>query len=315
MKSLVVLAATIVCAALTSATVAAQGTAQKEIPVLHVRGNVYMLVGAAANAAVQAGNDGVLLVDTLTANEANAAMTAIRAISPRPVRWIINTHDHLEHTGGNAVIGDQGKFFVGNTRTDVGAHIVSHVDVLQAMSATSGNTAPHLRRGRPTPISQIRRTSSSTGKPSRFFMNRTLIRAVTASCSSAAPMSSARGTFSRRIDFRHRRRAGRQHQRPYRSVESHSSTHSSGGQPGRRHRWSFREAAISCDEADVAEYRDMVTIVRDRVQDMVKKGMTLEQVKAARPSRDYDPAFNRPDYTGDMFVEAVYRSLTAGGRR
>ena len=45
-----------------------------------------------------------------------------------------------------------------------------------------------------------------------------------------------------------------------------------------------------CDSADVAYYRDMVTIVRDRVQDMVKKGMTLDQVKAARPTRDYDPA-------------------------
>jgi glyoxylase-like metal-dependent hydrolase (beta-lactamase superfamily II) len=64
-----------------------------------------------------------------------------------------------------------------------------------------------------------------------------------------------------------------------------------------------------CDEADVAEYRDMVTIVRDRVQDLVKKGMSLEQVKAARLTRDYDPVYGTPQYTGEMFVEAVYRSL------
>ena len=61
-----------------------------------------------------------------------------------------------------------------------------------------------------------------------------------------------------------------------------------------------------CDSADVAYYRDLVTIIRDRVQDMVKKGMTLEQVKAARPSRDYDPRYGN----GDQFVESVYKSLS-----
>jgi cyclase len=66
------------------------------------------------------------------------------------------------------------------------------------------------------------------------------------------------------------------------------------------------------DMADVAYYRDMVTIVRDRVQDLVKKGMSLDQVKAARPTRDYDPRFGATTgaWTTDMFVEAVYKSLT-----
>src|SRR5213075_58901 len=66
-----------------------------------------------------------------------------------------------------------------------------------------------------------------------------------------------------------------------------------------------------CDEADVVEYRDMVTIIRDRVQDMIKKGMTLEQVKAAKPTRDYDPLYGSTTgfWTTDMFVEAVYKSL------
>ena len=65
------------------------------------------------------------------------------------------------------------------------------------------------------------------------------------------------------------------------------------------------------DIGDVINYREMVTIVRDRVQDMVKKNLTLEQVKAARPTRDYDPLYNTQGafITGDAFVEAVYRSL------
>jgi glyoxylase-like metal-dependent hydrolase (beta-lactamase superfamily II) len=66
-----------------------------------------------------------------------------------------------------------------------------------------------------------------------------------------------------------------------------------------------------CDEADVVEYRDMVVIVKDRVQAMIKKGLTLEQVKAARPTLDYDPLYGalKGAWTTDMFIEAVYRSL------
>jgi glyoxylase-like metal-dependent hydrolase (beta-lactamase superfamily II) len=67
-----------------------------------------------------------------------------------------------------------------------------------------------------------------------------------------------------------------------------------------------------CDSADVAYYRDMVTIIRDRVQDMIKKGMTLAQVKAAKPTSDYDPRYGSTtgSWTTDMFVEVVYKSLS-----
>jgi glyoxylase-like metal-dependent hydrolase (beta-lactamase superfamily II) len=67
-----------------------------------------------------------------------------------------------------------------------------------------------------------------------------------------------------------------------------------------------------CDEADVVEYRDMLTIIRDRVQDMIKKGMTLEQVEAARPTLDYDPLYGSASgpVTTKMFVENVYYSLS-----
>jgi len=69
------------------------------------------------------------------------------------------------------------------------------------------------------------------------------------------------------------------------------------------------------DSADVAYYRDMVTIVRDRVREMIKRGMTLPQIKAAKLTRDYDPRFGRnPSWTPDMFIEAVYRSLNTKGK-
>ena len=65
------------------------------------------------------------------------------------------------------------------------------------------------------------------------------------------------------------------------------------------------------DLTDIAYYRDMVTIVRDRVQDMIKRGLTLDQVKAGKVTIDFDPIYNRRPGASEKFVEAVYRSLTA----
>ncbi len=66
------------------------------------------------------------------------------------------------------------------------------------------------------------------------------------------------------------------------------------------------------DHAEVVYYRDMLTIVRDRIQDLIEKGMTLDQVQAARPTRDWDARYGRETgaWTTDMFVEAAYRSLS-----
>ena len=68
-----------------------------------------------------------------------------------------------------------------------------------------------------------------------------------------------------------------------------------------------------CDQADVVEVRDMLTIIRDRVADLMEKGKTLDEVKAARPTRDYDRRYSTSSWTGEMLTEAVYRSLKAEG--
>ena len=67
-----------------------------------------------------------------------------------------------------------------------------------------------------------------------------------------------------------------------------------------------------CDRWELIEYRDMVTIIRDRIQAMIKKGMTVDQVKAARPTMDYDARYGADKGFGatDSFVEAVYKSLS-----
>jgi hypothetical protein len=64
------------------------------------------------------------------------------------------------------------------------------------------------------------------------------------------------------------------------------------------------------DEADLVSYRDMVVIIRDRIQDMIRRGMTLAQIQAARPALDYESRYTSPEWTAALFVEAVYRSLS-----
>jgi hypothetical protein len=66
-----------------------------------------------------------------------------------------------------------------------------------------------------------------------------------------------------------------------------------------------------CDEADVVEYRDMATIVRDRVQDLLNKGMTLKQVTDAQPALDYAPLYGQASGATDRFVEQIYKSLSS----
>jgi hypothetical protein len=68
------------------------------------------------------------------------------------------------------------------------------------------------------------------------------------------------------------------------------------------------------DYADVNEYRNMVTIIRDRVRDLVAKDNTLEQVAAARPAREFDRRYSTPSWTTDMFVAAVYEDLKKEGQ-
>jgi hypothetical protein len=66
------------------------------------------------------------------------------------------------------------------------------------------------------------------------------------------------------------------------------------------------------NEADVLEYRDMLTIIRDRVRDLVKKKMTFDQVRAAGVLLEYDGIYGRQkDWTGDMFLDVVYKEIAA----
>src|SRR5262249_295379 len=87
---------------------AVPSNAQGEIKTFHVQGNVYMLVGAGANVVVQIGDEGVVVVDTGGAQTREKVLAAIRQLSTKTIRWIINTHADTDHTGGNETMSQAG---------------------------------------------------------------------------------------------------------------------------------------------------------------------------------------------------------------
>ena len=133
-----------------------QNPGNAEIHVLAAQGNVYMLVGPGGNITVQAANDGVLLVDTQFAPLADKIVAAIRTLSKGPIRYIVDTHYHSDHTGGNEALRKAGSTITGgNVSADIrdsaeGAQIIAHQNVMNRMSAPSGAQAPTPSAAWPT---------------------------------------------------------------------------------------------------------------------------------------------------------------------
>jgi glyoxylase-like metal-dependent hydrolase (beta-lactamase superfamily II) len=281
-----------------------------EIHVLPVQGNIYMLVGAGGNITVQAGSDGILVVDTQYAELSGKILAAIGTISKGPIRYIVDTHYHQDHTGGNEPIRQAGSTIAGgNVAIDIrdaaeGAQIIAHENVLKRMSAARPGALPtrtfftdakkFFFNGEG--IEVIHQPSAHTDGDSIVFFRRSdVISTGDIFTTTNYPVIdvAAGGTIQGVIDGLNR------------IVDMIIPVYGQEGGtlviPG--------HGRLS-DRGDVINFREMTIIIRDRIQDMIKKGMTLAQVKTARPTRDYDPLYGSdPKWTTDMFVEAVYTTL------
>jgi glyoxylase-like metal-dependent hydrolase (beta-lactamase superfamily II) len=289
-----------------------------EVHILPIRDNIYMLVGAGGNITVQTGDEGILLVDTGTAAMSAKTLAAVRTLSNKPIRYIINTGDGDDHTGGNERIGKAGAIIPFGNLANVqarfsaeGASIISQLNVLTRMSTPTGKTATTPEAAWPNntystpqkklyfndePIMIMHQPANTDGNSIVLFRKADII--------SAGDLVDLTGYP--RIDVK----SGGSIQEIVTGLNRLIDTtipsgHAEGGTlviPGR---------GRLCDQGDVVVYQQMVTIVRDRIQDMVKRGMTLDQVKAAKPTADYDVRYGRMTgpWTTDMFVEASYQSL------
>jgi glyoxylase-like metal-dependent hydrolase (beta-lactamase superfamily II) len=282
-----------------------------------VQGNVHVIIGPGANITVQVGTLGVVLVDTGTAQNADAVLTTLRQLSPRPVRHIINTHSHADHVGGNEKIGASGAPISGRGVAQVGAgtapraEIIAHEETLNRMSAPAGTQAP-------TPVAAWP-TSTFSSKHKEFYYNGEGIQIVHVP---AAHTDGDSLVFFRRSDVI---ATGDLYSTvSYPIIDAQRGGTITGVLDGLNQLLDLVIAGEKTeggtmivpghgrisDEADLVEYRDMVTIIRDRIQDMVNRGMTVAQVQAAKPTMEYDGLYgSAPGWSTTQFVEAVFRGL------
>jgi len=282
-----------------------QAQAPAEINSFHVQGNVWLLVGAGGNIAVQTGDEGVLVVDTGLERNADKVLAAIKKLSDKPIRWIINTHFHPDHTGGNEVLSKAGTKTNGQP-----AEILSHENVLTRMSApavkrptASWPTDTYFPEEKDIffngeAVMLYHEPNAHTDGDSIVFFRRSdvVVAGDTFVTTSYPFIDQANGgsiqgelnALNRILDI---------------TVPAHEQEGGTYVIPGH---------GRVCDEADVLEYRDMVTIVRDRIQDMVKRKLTLDQVKAAKPTLDYDRHYGSDTgfVTTAGFIEAIYKDLS-----
>ena len=278
-----------------------------QLEVLAVQGKVFMLAGAGGNVSVQIGPDGVLLVDTGLAPLSTKLIAEIGKLSKGPIRFIVNTHVHPDHVGGNAAIATLPPDPLQPLA------IMAHGNVLNRLAPpVTGRQTPPPQPGLPideyfTPTKDLHFNGEAIilyHEPNAHTDGDTVVLFRGSDVVSTGDIF-----VSDNYPFIDLERGG--------SVQGEiaalnhilqltvpAKTQEAGTYVVPGH-------GRICDEADVVEYRDMVVIIRDRVQDLIKKGMTLEQVKAAKPSLDYDTAYASQNsfVTPDRFVEAVYRSL------
>jgi glyoxylase-like metal-dependent hydrolase (beta-lactamase superfamily II) len=275
--------------------------------VRHVQGNVYMFASTLGNLAIQVGkdpgHDGVLLVDTGPARLRDTILAEIRKLSSEPVRFMIVTSADADHNGSNEVLLKPSRAFQGQAEVA----LFAQDNVLQRFSRNGsgvpGSAWPTLTfldeksfafNGEPVQIF-AEKNAHTDGDSIVLFRGSNVIVAGDVFLTTGYPV----------IDVQ--RGGGIQGEiKALNHILDLSVPRSmqEGGTmviPGH---------GRLCDQADVTDYRDMLTIIRDRVQAMLHQGKTIEEVRAARLSRDYDRRYSTPSWTGEMLVDAVYRSLS-----
>ncbi|HZI79216.1 MAG TPA: hypothetical protein VFD69_06865 [Vicinamibacterales bacterium] len=319
--------------------------AGSELRVLPVRGNIFLITGAGANITASVGKDGVMLVDSGSVAMAEKTLAVVRDLSrrvtaspmplkscvgvvqgcqwwsssellpttasppaPRPISYIINTSDDPDDIGGNAVIGAAGRSYgVRNLDNSLqGAAVVAHENAALRLSrADQSKLAPsESYGGRDKKLNFFNGEgvvithpdSAHTDGDSIVYFRGSDVLAVgdVIDMTSFPVIDTARGgtinglieTLNWVLDV---------------CVVEHMMEGGTIVVPGH---------GRLLDTADVAYYRDMVTIMRDRIRELSRRGMTLDQIKAARPTRDYDGLYGKnPRWTPAQFVEAIHKTL------
>jgi len=300
-----------VCAAVAAVT------AQQPLEILPVQGNVFVIVGPGGNTTVQIGPEGPLVVDAQPAALSGAVLDAIRSRTAQPIRHIVLTSGDDQAAGGAGTLSKAGRYVrvidsIDPRGSDTRASIIAHLNVLNRMNATKAPTdiwptdtyftAQWTLFSNGEAVRFVHVPAAHTDGDTMVFFRRSdvICSGAIFDTTTYPRFDSERGggiagvldALNRVIEI---------------AVPGESQEGGTVIVPGR--------GRLS-DQTDAANYRDMVTIVRDRVRDLVQKGRSLDDVKRAKPTLDYDGLFDpQPDgWSGDRFVEAIYRDLSRRAR-
>lgn len=296
--------------------------------VVQLRPNFWVIGGAGGNIVVQVGPDGVILVDSGSREAAGQVLAAIRQISPLPIRYIINTSMNADHIGGNEVLSKAGLSILpgavaagGGLSDDLvsnsgRASVLAHENVLARLTAATGPQALPFALW-PTKtfayrmysmylngegIQVIHQPAAHTdGDTIVFFRRGDVIATGDIIDTTRWPVIDTRrgGTVQGELDALNRLMDLSILNLPLNWHPDRTLL-----VPGHGHVY---------DKFDLLEYRDAVTVVRDRVQDLIDEGKTLAQVNAANPTLGYRSQYGADtgDWTTDMFVEVIYNELAS----
>jgi cyclase len=297
-------------------------SAAAAIETIQIRPKVYVIFGTGGNIVMHVGEDGVILIDSGSAAMADQVVAEVRKITTEPIRLIINTSADADHVGGNGRMAGEGSTINPNA-FNAGAQnaaVLAHENVLNRLSAPTGQQSPFPIGVWPTEtyiariksmylndegIQVMHQPAAHSDGDSIVFLRRADVIATgdifdlrhfpVIDAASGGSIQGELDALNRLLDM---------------AIPAMPLLH----KPGRT--YLVPGHGRIADHADLVEYRDMVTVIRDVIKSMVDKGMTLEQVKAANPTLGYRKRYGSDTgpWTTDMFVEAIYNSLRPAGR-
>ncbi len=308
---------------------AAQRDAGAGLDVVQLRPNFYVIAGAGGNIVMQVGPEGVILVDSGSTDMSDSVLDAIRRVTPLPIRYIINTSMDADHVGGNETLAASGlSILAGALAAGAGlgadlitnegrASVLAHENVLARMSAPTGEQSPVPFALWPTKtfafhmysmylngegIQVIHQPAAHTdGDTIVFFRRGDVIATGDIIDTTRFPFIDVTrgGSLQGEIDALNRLMDMSIHNLPLQWYTDRTLL-----VPGHGHVY---------DKLDLLEYRDAITVIRDRIQDLIDQGKTLQDVRAANPTLGYRSQYGTDSgpWTTDMFVEVAYNELVA----
>jgi cyclase len=264
-----------------------------------LRAGVYVLFGAGGNIGLSVGNDAAFIVDDQFAPLTPKIVAAIAAITNKPVRFVINTHWHGDHSGGNESFGKAGTL------------IIAHNNVRKRMSAEQFNDLYNFRTPASPPgaLPVVSFSDSIT-----FHINGDDLVAF------HVPPAHTDGdaiVYFTRADVVHMGDTFFLNTYPFIDTSTGGSVNGIIAAADRVLAMCTPQtivipghgAAANC--GDLRTYRNVVATVRDRVRAEMQKGRTLDQIKAAGLSKEFDAQWGVGFVPPDRFIELVHRSLTS----